>query len=817
MARKKTTVSDLQKKIRETLQRQTRGLENLINIQTITSDVSRETDRKEKQKSVVKESYFPILSDISKTLIGIYEHLLKPQSVSRETDRREIVKEDLTSTPILEKITKIESKTNSLIKIFDNFSSKYIQSPEEKPQNVSRETDIKEKQKSVVKRDKYSIDARLKGKKKSVIDYSHYQDVSRETDSKLVHQLDTFGDILEQISGHNNEMRAVVFGFSKLIHGTQTLFKVYSKTTTQKNLQKDTTHKEQLNAIQESLNRDESPVTHWLKLIDSHILQIDSHIQKKEKQSFQETPQIKKKESQKKDDSENLQNIHTTLQNIEKGGKPKIAEAEQELEEGILQKKSEGVATNKLGSITKGLKNIMNNVMSMTENLGRTVLLFAKGIAVLMYKATAVVGTITSGFLGFLKSDAWNVSKLSGVIGGIFGGGFENKIFNTISAMGSWALLGAGIGSVVPVIGTTIGGLIGAGIGALMGGIGGKNIAKFVDPLFNWIGKAFTTIGNTISKIVKSETLASITDTIIESVKLYFNTLAEIGKVIGNVAGIIYKLSSITISLIGKGLDAIMDIPMIKIGINNLIKFVGFVYDFFKIGVETKIKNVTNTLKSFTAFLKSLSEGLNRYVEDPGLIISDIKDAFMNLVNSVIDSVSDLATYINNYIRDSIKSIPVIGKAVSIGEKVYDKVIGKSSINPEVAKEATKFLSVLNPKQTQILQNIADKHYNKDLHRATAEYIQHEKKKGKDPFAVVPKTAVVETLEKPILRDFQNTQKMANTSQVEKEKALYSRSNSNIINAPSVVNNTTNAGSQPTNKIISGSSSCKQSATAIYG
>ena len=100
----------------------------------------------------------------------------------------------------------------------------------------------------------------------------------------------------------------------------------------------------------------------------------------------------------------------------------------------------------------------------------------------------AVVG----GIRGWIKSKNWGVGKISGFIGGFFGGTANNAVMRTMGNMGKWALIGAGIGSIIPVIGTMIGGLVGALIGGILGWIGGKNIARFFDDFGTWISESFS-------------------------------------------------------------------------------------------------------------------------------------------------------------------------------------------------------------------------------------------------------------------------------------------------------------------------------------
>ena len=102
---------------------------------------------------------------------------------------------------------------------------------------------------------------------------------------------------------------------------------------------------------------------------------------------------------------------------------------------------------------------------------------------------------IKDGFEGAKLSSEWGTSKASGVAGAVLGG-TDKGLMGAIKNMGKWALIGAGIGSFVPVIGTLIGGVIGAVLGAILGWIGGENIAKG----FDWVGKKFTAIWKAVKK-----------------------------------------------------------------------------------------------------------------------------------------------------------------------------------------------------------------------------------------------------------------------------------------------------------------------------
>lgn len=104
------------------------------------------------------------------------------------------------------------------------------------------------------------------------------------------------------------------------------------------------------------------------------------------------------------------------------------------------------------------------------------------------------------GIMGWMKREKWGVGGGSAAIGGMLGGGMNKGILNTFSNMGKWALLGAGIGSIVPVVGTLAGGLIGAAIGGIFGMIGGENIANFMEKtgIGRFFSSFFTMVGTAL-------------------------------------------------------------------------------------------------------------------------------------------------------------------------------------------------------------------------------------------------------------------------------------------------------------------------------
>lgn len=110
---------------------------------------------------------------------------------------------------------------------------------------------------------------------------------------------------------------------------------------------------------------------------------------------------------------------------------------------------------------------------------------------------TGAVWAIMDGVKGMFK-----FGGVSGFVGGLFGG-MDRGVKGMFSGAGKWALIGAGIGSFVPVIGTLLGGAIGAVFGGILGFIGGEKISTGLKKMGAWIGNMWSGLVENIKNITK--------------------------------------------------------------------------------------------------------------------------------------------------------------------------------------------------------------------------------------------------------------------------------------------------------------------------
>lgn len=317
-----------------------------------------------------------------------------------------------------------------------------------------------------------------------------------------------------------------------------------------------------------------------------------------------------------------------------------------------------------LGTFLRGFsllgKSFGKNALGKGGSIGK---FFKSGATKTAFKAMGPMMIVTSlfemaidGIKAFFKSKEWGTSKISSVLGGFLGGASEGGLKNAFSSMGKWALLGAGIGSVVPVVGTIAGGLIGGAIGLIFGGIGGKNIAKGFDFIWRWFKNTFIP-----SFLEMLDDLFAIS-----KFKEIFKGDDSIGKKIGKAIGLFFvtcfkmpiKLFTSTSTFFKK----IFNGKQIQESLGNMVSsvFNGFGNAWesikgFGSNLKDKTKNAWNSVKEFSgdvwegikeselasfvsSLFTSLKDGISKFFkENPvgkwidSCIINPIKNAFTQM------------------------------------------------------------------------------------------------------------------------------------------------------------------------------------------
>jgi hypothetical protein len=142
---------------------------------------------------------------------------------------------------------------------------------------------------------------------------------------------------------------------------------------------------------------------------------------------------------------------------------------------GASEDKKQGIMQ-KLSSIVSGGSNFLGTLLGSAGGAGAGAAVGGAGAI-----AAALVLPVIDGIAGFLKSQDWGVSRISGFLGSALGGSFNSKLVNVFANAGKWAVMGATLGAPLFGIGAIAGGLIGAVVGGVLGIFGGQKIAKFFD------------------------------------------------------------------------------------------------------------------------------------------------------------------------------------------------------------------------------------------------------------------------------------------------------------------------------------------------
>jgi hypothetical protein len=198
-----------------------------------------------------------------------------------------------------------------------------------------------------------------------------------------------------------------------------------------------------------------------------------------------------KKEESAEDRRERLRNAREAKG---LGGVVKLEGAEDKSGFSLMDIFKKGGRGKLLGSLATGLTGIGSFAFSKEGGLFSAMkgVQFGKmaGFGLL---TAGLVGLAVGGVQGLAKAKEWGTGEAAATLGGVLGGA-DKGVLNSLGQAAKFGAIGAGLGSVFPVIGTVIGGVIGALLGAFLGFFGGEKIAKAIEKMNKFLGGTWKAI-----------------------------------------------------------------------------------------------------------------------------------------------------------------------------------------------------------------------------------------------------------------------------------------------------------------------------------
>ena len=193
----------------------------------------------------------------------------------------------------------------------------------------------------------------------------------------------------------------------------------------------------------------------------------------------------------------------------EKGGesvKVKLEGAEDKSGFSLMDIFKKGGKGKLLGSLATGLTGIASFAFSKEGGLFSAMkgVNFGK-LAGAGLLAAGIVSIAADGLKGITKSKEWGVGTGDAAVGAMLGG-VDSGVKGMFAGAGKYALIGAGIGSFIPGLGTLIGGLAGALIGGLLGYFGGEKIAQGIKAIRDYASDLYNSFLGLFGKDDKEQT-----------------------------------------------------------------------------------------------------------------------------------------------------------------------------------------------------------------------------------------------------------------------------------------------------------------------
>lgn len=328
--------------------------------------------------------------------------------------------------------------------------------------------------------------------------------------------------------------------------------------------------------------------------------------------------------------------------------------------------------------IVEGLKNLFTFIFkgNLFENIGNLLSktfpkLIGKKFISIFSKAgpiAMIVGGLAMAVKDGIKglTQGWKTSKVSNFTGS-FLGGVDKGIKGAFKNMGKWALIGAGVGSFVPVVGTVLGGILGAVVGGILGFIGGENIAKGLDAVGNFFyDKIFSPIKDVAIKFgnwINEKAIQPLLEKIQSIISFVFEKIIDpISNTIKKIAKWFYKFFMIE-QLLGffkKAYDKTVK-KLINVGswiknsiINPLGKFIKSIFDKALSGISNAVEWVKEVVLTPVASLFSkIWEGIKDVAAwGKEHVFTPIADFVVSIFDKLKETVPNL---FNKYIISPIE------------------------------------------------------------------------------------------------------------------------------------------------------------------
>lgn len=143
--------------------------------------------------------------------------------------------------------------------------------------------------------------------------------------------------------------------------------------------------------------------------------------------------------------------------------------------------------------------------------------------------AAGVLLAVKDGMQGSKQATKWGVSKFNAGVSSAFTSSSKGVKGAAAGAL-KYGLIGAGIGTIIPGVGTVIGAAVGVGVGTILGAVGGERTAKFFQGVAKKTGKLWEKHEATVTKIASSTIGFLLGGPVGMGVGLMINNLARSGK-----------------------------------------------------------------------------------------------------------------------------------------------------------------------------------------------------------------------------------------------------------------------------------------------